>query len=218
MKKKWNVTTRQYDYVAEGLFIDGIDYNEAKAYNKWIERKGASKCSKTRAQRIIRKLIADGESFAKHHNWLEEMEHCILKEHHASIDAVKGKGKGVTHTVEFGTIPSKYRAGLLAIANNNTASYARGPHNTCPAHQTGAVTTYKEFHLTKTGEEGRATTAKARTGNLAYIYYSTSHAFSTYNYFLVTIPVSIELNGAKITKQVPLTTPPRDGLITLPTA
>ncbi|EPX79032.1 hypothetical protein [Litoreibacter arenae] len=218
MKKVWNPATRSYDFLADGLTVDGVEYDEQTAMAKWNDRQGASKCRKAVARSIIKTMVQDCENFDKHHLWLGEMENRILSLNHDLIDRVKGKGSGGKHTISFKNIPTARRPGILAIVNGNGANHDRKKqHNTTPALQVNAVQgPFKEYHLVVASEDGRATTAMCRGEML--IYYSTTHAAATYNYHLVTFPCTLDINGTSVTLEVPLSGGSRDNLLTLPTA
>jgi hypothetical protein len=212
MRKTWNAFTRTYDYIQEGLLVDGIDYTFKAAMEKWAQRKGAASCRKSTAQRIVKRMVEDHEIYDKHHLWLEKIEERVIAENHALIYPARGK-TGDLGTIQWAQIPVTYRTALLDIANGQGANWSRGPHQTCPAKEAGGFTNSIEYHL-NAKKDGRATTA-LRSGSM-YIYYSTMHSFATYNYHLVIFPMKI--NTMTDALDVPLTGEPRDKLIVLPTA
>lgn len=215
MDKKWNPETRSYEYHATGLYVDGIDYDAKGALKKWEERGGATNCRKQTAQTLIAALIAEKASFEKHHLWLEEMERRIVARNAGLVDSARGKvfGGGLQGKIAYASIPVNFRPAIKAIveAPGHHATYDRGAHQTCPAAQTGGFSQYREFHLTAT-RDGRAVTA-VRDG-IRYIYYSTTHAASTYNYQLVVFP--FRLANMALPVEMPMMGGTKDGLIANP--
>ncbi len=212
MQKVWNAETRSYDYVQEGVLVDGIDYPLKEAMAKWDQRNGAKEVRKSMAQLVIKQMIDAKASFAKHHLWLEKIEEEVVRANSALIPNARGK-TGLTGTISWKDIPKKYRAALLGIANGQGGNWSRGPHQTIPAKQQGGFRESKEYHL-DAAQDGRATTAMQ--GGTMFIYYSTTHSFATYNYHLVTFPFKI--HTMEDTVEVPLTGGAKDPVIKLPTA
>ncbi len=211
MQKVWNIATRAYDYVQEGVLVDGQDYTIKPALEKWAQRNGAARCRKAMARQVIQGMIDRRDSFSKHHEWLEAIEEGVVLANNALIYPVRGK-TGQSGTITWASIPLQYRAALLDIANGQGQAWSRGPHNTTPAKEQASVRDPKEYHLTN-AQDGRATTGMQ--GGTMFIYYSTTHSFATYNYHLVTFPFRI--NNMANTVEVPLMGGPRDTLIVLPT-
>lgn len=214
MEKRWNPEIRAWEYYATGLFIDGIDYTVQTAMTKWHEREGKEKCRDALARALISQMIEDGLQYDKHHLWLNAMEVRIAAAAAARVAEVTGKVTGgQTGKILWSSIPAQYKPGLQAIITHNghNPTYDRGAHNTCPAKQTGGFSNYREFHLTN-ARDGRAVTAQK--GGEVFLYYSTTHAASTYNYQLVVYPFRLASNGE--TYEVPLSGGTRDKLIKYP--
>lgn len=212
-EKRWDAKNRKWIYIATGIVVDGIDYDAAGAYAKWVSRAGETKCRKAMAQGIIKDMIAEERIFDKHHNWLNEMERKIVAYNADMVDRAKGKvQRGGNGLIALAQIPQQFQAGIKAIASapGHHPAYDRGNHRTNPAHQTGGFGQFREFHLTPQ-TDGRAVTAIYKGER--FVYYSTTHAAATYNYQLVTFPFTLP---GQPPVQVPLSGGTRDDLIVRP--
>lgn len=182
VRKVWNVATREYDWVQEGIWIDGTDYDRDDAIEKWNSRY-PKMVRKAILINIIQKYHDDKRSFTKMHNFLEAVESDVIAVNHGYVAAYLGLKN---HKIAFGAIPAEYRDGIQAIATGNGKPFDRGQHKTRPSINSGAHS-YREYHL-RADQEGRATSAL--DGGMMLIYYSLGHAAATYSYYLVTHEVA----------------------------
>ena len=216
MKKVWNRDTREYEYEQEGVWVDGVDYDHKGAMAKWKARDGASRCRKSMAEIIIRRMIVEKQSFEKHHHWLDEIDRQTVIENGKMVAVALGRvSPGKSGQILHSAIPAKFRPAIRAILKDGGGGYSRGAHQTNPARQTGGFSDYKEYQLTSPGRrdgEGRATTAVRKRE--VFIWYSTTHAHATYNYQLITFP--FRLNGMFEDVVVPMTGGIRDKVIKRP--
>jgi hypothetical protein len=204
MKKVWNVSTREYDWVQEGVWVSGNDYDQDGAYEKWNSR-FPKMARKVVVLNILQRYVNERRSFSKMHEFLEEIEKDVVALNHGYVATYLGKGN---HQIAYGAIPQTYRAGIQAIAlgTAGTLGFDRGQHTSCPSISASAHS-YREYHL-KPNQDGRATSAQV--GGMLLIYYSLGHAAGTYSYYLVTHEFGLD----KV--EVPLTGGTRDALIKRP--
>jgi hypothetical protein len=205
MKKVWNVKTREYDWVQEGVWVSGNDYDCDGAYEKWNSR-FPKMARKTVVLNILQRYVDARRSFVKMHEFLEEIEKDVVALNHGYVATYLGKGN---HKIAYTAIPQVYRAGIQAIALGTTGpplDFDRGRHTSCPSISASAHS-YREYHL-RSNREGRATSAQA--DGMLLIYYSLGHAAGTYSYHLVTH----EFGPGKV--EVPLTGGRRDALVKRP--
>lgn len=204
MKKVWNVTTREYDWVQEGVWVSGNDYDADGAYEKWNSR-FPKMARKPVVLNILQRYVDDRRSFSKMHEFLEEIEKDVVALNHGYVATYLGKGN---HKIAYSAIPQAYRAGIQAIAlgTAGTLGFDRGRHTSCPSISASAHS-YREYHL-RSNRDGRATSAQV--GGMLLIYYSLGHAAGTYSYHLVTH----EFGLGEV--EVPLTGGSRDALIKRP--
>jgi hypothetical protein len=205
MKKVWNVKTREYDWVQEGVWVSGNDYDCDGAYEKWNSR-FPKMARKTVVLNLLQRYVDAKRSFVKMHEFLEEIEKDLLALNHGYVATYLGKGN---HKIAYTAIPQVYRGGIQAIALGTTGpplDFDRGRHTSCPSISASAHS-YREYHL-RSNREGRATSALA--DGMLLIYYSLGHAAGTYSYHLVTH----EFGPGKV--EVPLTGGRRDALIKRP--
>lgn len=205
MKKVWNVEKREYDWVAEGIWVDGTDYTRDAAIAKWGTRFPRLARRHLLAS-TMRALIDEKASFTKMHEFLEEVERRIIAVNAKYANDFLGNGN---KSIDYESIPAGYRAGIQMIAAGDN-TYKRSAHTTKPSIRGGNNST--EYHLTA-DEKGRATSATFG-GGLKFVYYSTSHAFGTYNYHLVTYKFTSS-SGEESTVPI-MCGDSRDGLIKYP--
>lgn len=203
MKKVWNVQTRQYDWVQEGVWVDGIDYDRDGAYEKWKSR-FPNMVRKIVALNILQRYVDQTRSFGKMHEFLAAVEADVVALHHGYVGEYLGLSN---RKIAYASIPNEYQAGIQSIVSGTAAANGldRGQHTTRPSISSSAHC-YREYHLKANDQTGRATSALV--GGMMLVYYSTNHAYGTYNYHLVTYTVG----GV----EVPLTGGTRDALIKRP--
>jgi hypothetical protein len=204
MKKVWNVKTREYDWVQEGVWVSGNDYDRDGAYERWNSR-FPKMARKIVVLNILQRYVDERRSFSKMHEFLEEIEKDVVALNHGYVATYLGKGN---HKIAYSAIPQAYRAGIQAIALGTAGAlgFDRGQHTSCPSISASAHS-YREYHL-KSNQDGRATSAQVE--GMLLIYYSLGHAAGTYSYHLVTH----EFGLGKV--EVPLTGGSRDALIKRP--
>ena len=68
MKKVWNVKTREYDWVQEGVWVSGNDYDVDGAYKKWNSR-FPMMARKIVVLNILQRYVEERRSFSKMHEF-----------------------------------------------------------------------------------------------------------------------------------------------------
>jgi hypothetical protein len=204
MKKVWDVETKAYKWVQEGIWIDGTDYSAKEAEEKW-NRRFPKTVRHVILLNLLGRYVQEKLSFDATHKFMNQVEEDIVALNHSYVASYLGKGN---KKISYESIPERWRQGIQQIAKEATEGYDRGRHSTCPSISQSAHP-YREFHL-EPSKDGRATTAKHM--GMIFIYYSTTHAFATYDYHLVTFPFKL----GKKNIEVPLVGGARDTLIKWP--
>ena len=203
MKKVWNVATREYDWVQEGVWVAGTDYDRNAAIEKWNSRY-PQKVRKLVLVSLMQRYVDEKRSYSTMHEFMQAIENDVVALHHGYVADYLGKNN---HKIAFSAIPQEYRAGIQAIVTGAAGPFDRGQHTTRPSIS-AAAHTYREYHLRAADQSGRATSAQV--GGMLLIYYSLGHAAATYSYYLVTHEVGDD------NVEVPLTGGARDALIKRP--
>lgn len=188
MKKVWNVSTRSWDMVAEGVVLLGTDMVDFATFDqRWDLLHTDRQVSKRHLQIIFNRLKEKTPSYSS----LKALDNAVKHElgliyQGYAKDYCGRKGSGGKDTNQlYSGVPADYKEGLKTIIGGDSTGYYRQKHTSNPSISSGAEV-FAEYHLTSTGERGRATSARIRgTGLIAY-YYSVGHAAGTYSYHLLT--------------------------------
>lgn len=203
MKKVWNVITRSYDLVAEGVVLLGTDMVDFDTFDsRWGLLHTDRQVSKYHLRIIFKCLKAKTPSYGSLKELDDAVKHelgLIYQGYAKNYCGRKGGGGKDTNQLYSG-VPGNYKAGLKAIIGGDSTGYYRQGHNSNPSISSGAQS-FAEYHLTSTGENGRATSARLSGGLIAY-YYSISHAASTYSYHLLTHKYKDPVDGQEY--EIPL--------------
>ena len=189
MKRVWNVHTRVYDMVQEGVLLHGTDITTAADFVRiWQEVHGNEQVSARHLQTIFGKLCerVPLPVYALENDLKRDIKHELAKIYVGyayQFQGRKGTGGRDTH-IKYTAVPQGYRLGLQAVISGDPTPYHRGAHNSNPSVNSGAQAK-NEYHLTTT-QDGRVTTARFSGSPLVACYYSLGHAAATYSYHLVT--------------------------------
>jgi hypothetical protein len=190
-RQVWDPQARMYRFEVEGIQVGGTSFtsyaavaNKLRDYNLTLDARPATISS------TITELIAATFTAT---SWREV--------YNELVDRIKQKApkkepwEGKNGYIEWLSIPVTYRAALANLINNDNAmpGHDRGPHNTNPLKITGGGGQFREYDLTSTAQ-GRVT--RCTKGGVHAFYYATTHAFGTYNYYLIVNGDKPVLRGA----------------------
>ena len=208
MRKLWNTEKRQYEWVAENIWIVDKDYTVDDAEKKWNSRHPDS--VRTRVLKgILNRYVDEGKHFDKMHEFFDAVRGDVIALNHAYVTSFRGKSPGGNQG--YAGIADVFKPGVVAIAKETGGDYSRGRHTTCPsiAH---ANHPYREYQLLALPAQTSSRLTTALYDGQLFLYWSTSHVEGTYNYHLVTF--MYDDDGTPV--EMPLSGRSRDKLITLP--